>query len=82
VTREPETDIVPFDGVWITLYVKASPSTSEPVNWITIDSSSSIPILILEATGASLTAFTVTVIFWLSDSLPSVTVTVNVSLPL
>ena len=67
----------------VTLYVNKSPSTSDPDNKKLREPSSFILLSPTDArAGASLTAFTVTVIFCESVSSPSLTDTVNVSLPL
>ena len=73
----------PFVASVSKLKVRLSPSISLPDKLTTTLWSSFVVVdKPAVATGASLTAFTVTVILCESDSSPSLTVKVNVSLPL
>ena len=65
------------------LYVNASPSISEADNKKLREPSSSILLSPIDTRfGASLTAFTVTIILCVSDNSLSLTIILNVSLPL
>ena len=76
-----KADVIFVPGV--TLYSNTSPSTSNADNNKLSEISSSIALSPTDArTGASLTAFTVTVILCESLYSPSLTDTVNTSLPL
>ena len=66
----------------ITKSIKPSPSTSEAERATTTSWSSAVWADALAATGATFTAFTVTVKLCEADNSPSLTVAINDSLPL
>ena len=77
VTTAPsEIDIVPL-GTSTIVYIIISPSTSDPSKTIAVVSSSLISRTISDATGASLTGFTVITIICTSDNSPSDTVSLG-----